>query len=156
MYETPFSQLPFTFEWKNQEEAVKQTNRRPDGVEWNLIKHMVLFLEFTRCMDHPNTITAALASKSKQYDKAVEGLYQAQDCLQPPQHTVINVQTLPMVFGVRGAVAYTEVRESLKWFKLSQTKIGKVLAKWVREAMTRVSELCTAQFKALCKVPAAL
>ena len=34
-YETPLSELPFRFKWKDEAEEREQEDRRPDGVVWN-------------------------------------------------------------------------------------------------------------------------
>ena len=154
-YETPFEQLPFTFEWKDAAEEEKQVKRRPDGVAWNAIERTVLFFEFTRCMDHSFTMDAALVRKAHQYDEAVDALSRAQANIPLSARTVTQVHTVPMIFGVRGAVAYAEACQALQWFKLSQARQDKILAQGVREAITGASDLCTARFEALRKIPAA-
>ena len=74
----------------------------------------VLFMEFTRCMDHPATMAAAIGRKSQQYDEAVEAIWLAQQTLNYSARTVAEVSTIPMVFGVRGAMAYAEACEGFK------------------------------------------
>ena len=60
-----------------------------------------------------------------------------------------NAVTLPLVFSVRGSVAYTEACSALQWFKLSAAKIDKILTCGVREAITGANEMCNARFAAL-------
>ena len=106
-------------------------------------------------MDHPLTMAAAIERKSQQYDEAVEAIRRAQQALSYSARTVAEVSTIPMVFGVRGAMAYSEACEGFKWFAMSAAKRDRILAKGVREAITGASDLCTARFEALKKVPAA-
>ena len=153
-YETPFDQLPFDFEWTD-EERERQQHRRPDGVALHRDDQVVLFLEFTRCMDHPHTMQAAIERKEHQYDAAVEALRRAQNRLTRANKTAVIIRTVPMVFGVRGAVAYSEACEGLDWFRLTPARRDKILAQGVREAITGASALCTARFAALRKVPGA-
>ena len=61
--------------------------------------------------------------------------------------------TIPFVFGVRGSVAYDDACTGLKWFKLSQAKIDKVLACCIREAITGANDMCNARFAALRVLP---
>jgi len=150
-YETPFSQLPFEFAW-TAEEREEQENRRQDGVAWNLVSKIVLFLEFTRCMDHPHTLKEAVERKASQYDAAVDALFRAQERARYDDK-LQHIVTLPLVFGVRGSVAYEAACESLKWFEMSAAKRDKVLACGVREAITGASELCTARYAALKSLP---
>ena len=64
-YETPFSALPFSYEWANAEEADKQLRRRPDAVAWHPHRRVLLLLEFTRAMDTPDNMAAALGKKAE-------------------------------------------------------------------------------------------
>ena len=76
-YETPFNQLPFQLEWTAEEKA-QQEIRRPDGVAWHAETKTALFLEFTRCMDHPHSLEEAVTRKGHQYDEAIEAVFRAQ------------------------------------------------------------------------------
>jgi len=152
-YETPFNQLPFSFQW-TEEEREEQEHRRPDGVAWNPVSKVVLFLEFTRCMDHPHTLREAVERKERQYDAAVDALFRAQDRAKYDDK-LQHIVTIPLVFGVRGSVAYAEACEGLRWFNMSEAKRDKVLACGVREAITGASDLCTARFAALKSLPRA-
>lgn len=74
-YETTITDLPFDFDWPTLDEAVRGNARCPDGVAWNPSKQQVCFLEFTRCMDHPDTYAAALEAKRTQYVEEMCALY---------------------------------------------------------------------------------
>ena len=151
-YETPFNQLPFQLEW-TETERESQERRRPDGVAWHAQTKTALFLEFTRCMDHPHTMAEALLRKGHQYDEAITAVHRAQARVPLKDRAVCNAVTVPLVFGVRGSVAYKEACEGLEWFKLSAAKKDKILACGVRKAIAGASDMCTARYAALREMP---
>ena len=106
-------------------------------------------------MDHTHTMLAALDRKTHQYDEAIAAVQRAQEPLLLSKRTVRIVNTIPLVFGVRGAVAHAEAIEGLKWFKLSSAKMDRILAQGVRAAITGASDLCTTRFEVIHKVPGA-
>lgn len=152
MYETPFNKLPFKLEWL-EEEREAQENRRPDGVAWHPESKTALFIEFTRCMDHPHTLAEAVERKGHQYDEAVAAVYRAQARQQGVERAVLNASTIPLVFGVRGSVAYDVAREGLDRFKLSAAKLDKILACGVRAAIEGANDMCNARYAALKTLP---
>jgi hypothetical protein len=147
-YETPFNQLPFQLEW-TEAEREEQEKRRPDGVAWHAATRTALFMEFTRCMDHPHTMAEALAKKGHQYDEAIAAIHRAQEKVRWKDRAVCNAGTIPMVFGVRGSVAYTDACQGLEWFKLTAAKKDKILAAGVREAIAGANDMCNARYAAL-------
>lgn len=74
LYETDFKDMPFPIEWASPQEAAVQQKRRPDAVAWDPSSKTVLILEFTRAMDAPETMAAALAAKGTQYLEAEQGI----------------------------------------------------------------------------------
>jgi ribonuclease HI len=154
-YETPFSKLPFQLQWTD-EEREGQEKRRPDGVAWNATTKTALFIEFTRCMDHPHTMRDALERKGTQYDEALAAV--ARDHRQTPltQQQVRVARTMPLIFGVRGGIAYAEACKELEVFKLSPAKCDRILACGVREAIRGANEMCNARFAALKTMPGRL
>ena len=151
-YETPFNKLPFELKW-TEEEREQQEKRRPDGVAWNPTSKEAIFIEFTRCMDHPHTIKEALERKGRQYDEALAAV--ARDTRSTPlrQQQVRSARTLPLVFGVRGGLAYTEACSELEVFKLSPAKRDRILACGVRAAISGANDMCNARYAALKTVP---
>ena len=140
-YETPFAKMPFTFEWASEYEEVKQINSRPDCLAYNPSTKQVLFLEFTRAMDHVHTMPAAHACKTKQYDAAVRALKKG--------NPSFMIRTAPLVFGVRGSVLYTPATSELYPFGLTTAKKRQVLAAGVRAAVSAASDMITARYAAL-------
>ena len=151
-YETPFNQLPFQLKWTEAEKEA-QEKRRPDGVAWNAVTKTAVFIEFTRCMGHPHTMREALERKGHQYDEALAAVVRDQGCTPLQQRQVLTASTLPLIFGVRGGLAYAEACESLAVFKLTAAKRDRILACGVREAITGANDLCNARFAALKTVP---
>ena len=139
-YETPFSKLPFEFEWASERERRKQCDRRPDCIAYEPSSKRVLFLEFTRAMDHPHTMPTALECKTHQYDAAVRALRRANPAL--------TVRTVPLVFGVRGSVLYADAKSELRVFNMKPAADTRVLAAGVRAAITAASDMVTARFTA--------
>ena len=140
-YETPFDDMPLHFDWASEYEAFKQGRRRPDCIAVNRHAKKVIFLEFTRAMDHFHTMPRAHECKSKQYTTAVAALRRAL-----PDH---RVTTAPMVFGVRGSVLHTAAVEELRPFNLTPAGQKRVLAAGVRAAITAASDMITARYAAL-------
>ena len=79
-----------------QQEKRKQMKRRPDGVAWHAANKWLYFLEFSRLMDHDDTMVSATERKGAQYDAAVEAVEQHNR----NANQVVRVQTLPLLFGV--------------------------------------------------------
>ena len=77
-YETTIKNLPFKFTWASPGEEAEQQDRRPDGVAYNEVEGVVIFLEFTRAMDNPDNMERALQEKGKQYKEVMEALERAQ------------------------------------------------------------------------------
>ena len=155
-YETTFDDLPFKFAWATEGEEEEQRNRRPDGVAWNEVEGAVVFIEFTRAMDNPDTMSEALDRKGHQYDAAVQALIKAQRSRSTRHSSRIHsVTTAPLIFGVRGTVLLAEARESLGPLNLREAQLRKVLAAGVRAAITAASDLCTARAAALRCLPKA-
>mmetsp|Transcript_35403 Transcript_35403/g.72869 ORF Transcript_35403/g.72869 Transcript_35403/m.72869 type:complete len:570 (+) Transcript_35403:200-1909(+) len=140
-YETPFSQMPFHFQWASEEEARLQQDRRPDCIAYNAGEQRALFLEFTRAMDHPHTMPSALEAKTHQYDAPVRALRKGQPDL--------RVRTAPLIFGVRGSVLFPEATTELQPFMLTPAATKRVLAAGVRAAITAASDMVTARSEAL-------
>ena len=153
-YETAFEDLPFAFAWANEAEEEQQRRRRPDGVVWNEITGEVTFLEFTRAMDNPDNMSAALARKGHQYDAAVAALRRAQGRRRTRHATRIGcVATAPLIFGVRGTVMIDEARTALGQLGLTEAQLKRALAAGVRAAITAASDMCTARAAALKCLP---
>ena len=155
-YETPLHQLPFKFAWASAQEEAAQKDRRPDGVAYNELEGKVIFIEVTRAMDNPDTMSAALERKGMQYSVAMEALRRAQR-RRALRHTptITTVTTAPLIFGVRGTVIYTEAREALEGLGLTQTQLNRALASGVRAAITAASNMCSARTAALKCLPRA-
>ena len=151
-YEVPINLLPFDFTWPSPEAAEEGNARRPDGVAWNSASKKLYFLEFTRCMDHEHTMLAALAAKRTQYVKEMAALRCAQRAL-PRENRLTTIETLPFIFGARGAVRYSEAICSLNALGTPQKKHDTVLAAGVRAAITSCSDMCSARFAELKKLP---
>ena len=151
-YETELQNLPFRFKWASPWEEQEQAARRPDGVAWNETMGQVVFLEFTRAMDNPDTMATALQVKGQQYAQAMRALEDAQRPRaykhQGPSR-ITSITTCPLIFGVRGTVLIEEARTGLQHLKLSSAQLKRVLAHGVRAAITAASDLCTARFAAL-------
>jgi hypothetical protein len=155
-YETPMSELPFKFKWASALEEAEQANRRADGVAWNEVNGQVMFLEFTRAMDNPDNMSAALETKGDQYKEAVRALERAQRCRQTKHPTsIIYISTAPLIFGVRGTVLMDEARAALMPFNLTEAQLKKVLGAGVRAAITAASDMCSARAAALKCLPKA-
>jgi hypothetical protein len=155
-YETALSALPFKFKWANEVEEERQQDRRPDGVAWNEVSGQVIFLEFTRAMDNPDNMAAALEKKGQQYAAAMRALERAQRCREMKHSTrILYISTAPLIFGVRGTVLFNEARASLMPFNLTEAKLKRVLAAGVRAAITAASDMCSARTAALRSLPKA-
>lgn len=154
-YETPLSALPVPFAWADDDEAIKEADRRPDGVAYNSLTQQLVFLEFTRCMDHEHTLQAALAVKSHQYDAAIQAALRAQADTPYDQRTVKTVTTAPFIFGVRGSVMTLDCAPFFHLLGLSQAKTDNILASGVRAAITAASDMCAARLAAKAKQPPA-
>ena len=156
-YEHTLEQLPFTYRWQNKREERKQRRRRPDGVAWNRETNTILFLEFTRCMDHTHSLLAAVARKETQYAEAVAAIERAAradrgnsvSAFVATGKRAATAYCIPMVFGVRGSVAWETAHEALKWFNLKDAQNERILTQGVRAAITAASDLCSARFAAL-------
>ena len=153
-YETALEDLPFQFRWANEVEEARQRRRRPDGVAWNEVLGEVMFLEFTRAMDNPDNMSAALARKGHQYDAAVAALLRAQT-RRATRHSshIAKVSTAPLIFGVRGTVMIDEARTALAGLGLKEAQLKRALAAGVRAAITAASDMCTARVAALKCLP---
>ena len=152
-YETPFSQLPFTFEWESAEEEAEQQNRRPDGVAYNEIERTVIFLEFSRPMDQERNLYAAQHRKSTQYEAAERALRRAERRTPYLQRAIRDASSIPVVVGVRGSVLYDQIFPALSVFKLSKRRTDKVIAAGIRAAITAASEMIAARTAALPSAP---
>ena len=155
-YETELQNLPFRFKWASPGEAQEQAARRPDGVAWNELLGQVVFLEFTRAMDNPDTMAAALAAKGQQYAQAMRALRDAQRTREHRHQgptPITSVTTCPLIFGVRGTVMMEEAWLGLAPLKLSNAQLQRVLAHGVRAAISAASDLCDARFAALRSLP---
>jgi hypothetical protein len=104
-------------------------------------------------MDHPHTMAEALAKKGHQYDEVIAAIHRAQEKVRWKDRAVCNAVTIPMVFGVRGSVAYTDACQGLEWFKLTAAKKDKILAAGVREAIAGANDMCNARYAALQGLP---
>ena len=135
------------FKWANPAEEEEQRTRRPDGVVWNSVDNVILFLEFTRAMDNPDNMSAALERKGGQYNIAVEAARRA--------NLLYTVATAPLIFGVRGTVLLDEARDALIALGLPDGKLKKALAAGVRAAITAASDMCSARAAALRCLPKA-
>jgi hypothetical protein len=156
LYETSFSEMPFKFKWASGEEEMMEQYRRPDGVAWNATTGTVIFLEFTRAMDNPDNMAAALLRKGVQYDAAVAALQRAQRSAAHKHSTRIHsVSTAPLIFGVRGVVMIDEARRALQELRLTEAKLKKALTAGVRAAISSASDMCTARAAALKCLPKA-
>ena len=156
MYETTFSEMPFKFKWASEEEELQEEGRRPDGMAWNHITGQVLFLEFTRVMDNPDNMSAALEKKGHQYDAAVEALRRAQGSSAHQHSTrIASVATAPLIFGVRGMILISEAAEALQALLLTDAQLLRALAHGMRAAITAASEMCSARTAALKCLPKA-
>ena len=155
-YEQQLKELPFKFAWASREEELEQQARRPDGVAWNELEGKVIFLEFTRAMDNPDNMAAALERKGQQYVVAMDALRRAQD-RRDTRHKIRigQVSTAPLIFGVRGTVLINDARSSLQGLQLSEKQLLKVLTRGVREAVTAASDMCSARMAALKCLPRA-
>ena len=154
-YETSLDKLPFNFAWASEEEQQREQDRRPDGVAWNPILGAVIFLEFTRAMDNPDNMAAALVRKGAQYDAAVAALQRAQRSREHRHATAISsVSTAPLIYGVRGTVLIDEARDSLQQMRLTEPQLRRALTAGVRAAISGASEMCTARTAALRCLPA--
>ena len=140
-YETPLNKLPFHFKWASEAEKSKEENRRPDCVAWNPFKKTVLFMEFTRAMDHPHTMREALAVKTRQYSVAAKAFRR--------EHPSWISKTTPLIFGVRGSVITANASMELRPFALKPRQLDKVLAAGVRAAITGASDMATARMAAI-------
>lgn len=155
-YETELRDLPFRFKWASPGEEQEQAERRPDGVAWNEMSGTVIFLEFTRAMDNPDTMAAALAEKGQQYAQAMRALQDAQRSRehrhQGPSR-ITSITTCPLIFGVRGTVLVEEAWRGLQPLALTRAKFNTIMAHGVRAAITAASDLCSARFAALRSLP---
>ena len=140
-YEKTFHDMPFHFEWATEYEGVQQAARRPDCLAYHPVHKQVIFLEFTRAMDHHHTMPSARDTKSRQYAAAVTALRRGMPG--------VHVRTAPMVFGVRGSVLYPDALSELRPFALTPAGEKKVLAAGVRAAVTAASDMITARYAAL-------
>ena len=104
-------------------------------------------------MDHDHTMKEALLRKGHQYDQALDAIQRAQHGVPLKDQQVSNAVTLPLVFGVRGSVAYAEACSAFEWFKLSPAKRDRILACGVREAIKGANDMCNARFAALRVLP---
>ena len=121
---------------------------------WYEITGEVTFLEFTRAMDNPDNMSAALARKGHQYDAAVEALRRAQGRRRTRHATRIGcVATAPLIFGVRGTVMIDEARTALGQLGLTEAQLKRALAAGVCAAITAASDMCTARAAALKCLP---
>jgi ribonuclease HI len=155
-YEMPFGEMPFAFKWASEEEKEQQAKRRPDGMAWNSVTGQVLFLEFTRAMDNPDNMQAALDRKGHQYDEAVTALQAAQRNSKFKHSTTISsVNTAPLIFGVRGTVLINDAREALQALNLTGAQLKRALAQGVRAAIAGASDMCSARAAALKCLPRA-
>ena len=147
-YEHTIDSLPLEFRWASPREKRKQLPRRPDGVARNTATGTVLFLEFTRCMDHAHSLKAAVERKEVQYAEAVSAFERAS------RHRGGNALAfcVPLVFGVRGSVAWETAMGALEWVDIKEAQREKVLAAGVRAAITAAADMCGARFAALRKV----
>ena len=114
-YETTLKNLPFEFAWASPGEKAEQQDRRPDGVAYNEMEGVVIFLEFTRAMDNPDNMERALQEKGEQYKAAMAALERAQR-RRATKHTpgITSISTAPLIFGVRGTVMMDTAREALQ------------------------------------------
>lgn len=140
-YETQFSELPFTFKWATPEEEEQERGRRPDGVAYNPGKGILLFLEFTRAFDHIHNMAEATTRKKRQYRAAEIAARRAET-------NYTTVDTIPLIFGVRGAVLANECGDLFKQLGLTWAQQQDVLAAGVRAAITGASDLCSARLSA--------
>jgi ribonuclease HI len=148
-YETPLSALPFDFEWESTAQAERELPRRPDCVMYNKLKRTVLILEFTRAMDNPSTLAAALAAKTAQYAKAAAALRRAQIGKPPSANTLDTVEVIPLIFGVRGTVLEEPCQPLFTTLGLKKAQATKVLATGARSAIEAASAICAARRTAL-------
>ena len=151
-YETTFLDLPFPYKWASVAEGATQLRRRPDAVAWNPHSKTLLLLEFTRAMDKPDTMEAALQAKGQQYTAAVHAIRAAQR-ERGTDRTIESVATVPLIFGVRGSVLLTEALAGLRPLDLTPAQFEKVMTRGVRAAITGLSDMCTARFAALRCLP---
>ena len=145
-YETPFSDLQWKFKWQSYREKRTQQHRRPDGVAWHAEKRLLYFLEFSRPMDRDDSMAAASARKGKQYDAAVDAIHRA-SIAGAWADRVSECQTLPLMFGVRGSVEYTAMRQALDTLQVKAA--DKVLAAGVRAAIEAATSMIGARRAAL-------
>ena len=103
-------------------------------------------------MDHEHTMLAALAAKKTQYVNEMAALRCAQRAL-PRENRLTTIETLPFIFCARGAVRYSEAICSLNALGTPQKKHDTVLAAGVRAAITSCSDMCSARFAELKKLP---
>ena len=146
-YETPFSALPWDFQWKSYREKQRQQHRRPDGVAWHAEKRLLYFLEFSRQMDYDDSMAAASARKGAQYDEALEAVMRAQRRGTYGTNQVASAATLPLLFGVRGSVEYADISEWLAVFRARS--VDRVLAAGVRATLEASTAMITARRAAL-------
>ena len=147
-----FLNLPFSYKWASVAEGSQQLRRRPDAVAWNPHSKVLLLLEFTRAMDKPDTMEAALQAKGQQYDAAVCAI-RASKGEMGADSTVDSVVTVPLIFRVRGSVLLTDAMTGLLPFSLTPAQFEKVMTRGVRAAITGLSDMCTARFAALRCLP---
>ena len=147
-YETPFSDLPFSFDWTSDEEGLEEMDRRPDCTAYSRAAKRIVLMEFTRAMDRPLTMANALSTKSTQYKKATIALRKGQ-----PRFAV---HTAPFIFGALGSVAYAEAAAQLKAFSLTPAQTEHVLAAGCRAAITAASDMATARYASMGERQAAL
>jgi hypothetical protein len=142
-YETPFNQLPFPLQWQDAQEEAREHHRRPDCVAYNRNQRRAFILEFTRAMDNPQTMAAALDAKTLQYATAAEACRRARDSSK--QNAVAEVDIIPFIFGVRGAMLVPHCQPFFRHLGLSPAQTRKVLAAGVRAAIAGAHSLCAAR-----------
>ena len=116
---------------------------------YNKLKRTVLILEFTRAMDNPSTLAAALAAKTAQYSKAAAALRRAQIGKPPSANTLDTVEVIPLIFGVRGTVLEEPCQPLFTTLGLKKAQATKVLATGARSAIEAASAICAARRTAL-------
>ena len=152
-YETPLSSLPVPFQWADESEQLQEQDRRPDGVAYHKVSGQLVFLEFTRSMDHPHTLAAALQVKSSQYAAAERAAMRAQRSKDYFDRTVVHASTAPFIFGVRCSVLTLESAPFFRLLDLTTSQESKVLAHGVRAAIGAASDLCAARMAARKRQP---
>eukprot|EP00286_Rhodomonas_abbreviata_P014032 CAMPEP_0181341274 /NCGR_PEP_ID=MMETSP1101-20121128/30314_1 /TAXON_ID=46948 /ORGANISM="Rhodomonas abbreviata, Strain Caron Lab Isolate" /LENGTH=354 /DNA_ID=CAMNT_0023452523 /DNA_START=536 /DNA_END=1601 /DNA_ORIENTATION=+ len=144
-YETPFSALPWHFQWASSREARKQNDADP--MESSEKEQQLYFLEFARSMDQGDSLMASVQRKGHQYDAAVAAIEHGQHTAAGRATPVRVVDTIPLVCGVRGSVDYDNLAMHLIPFLLK--KKDKVLAAGVRAAVEGVEAMTDARQAAL-------